>query len=147
LLACGLIRVVRVDEPARSRAFFRPEVSGSVADILTAIVGGSSVRKALRDGKEVVGVGQQPVRLAPANIAAFHLGLGPFTMSKTSSRGQEADELADRSASPWDDQGHADKRGAWRRTRLREEIRAVLRPGVTAGGIQAHVVHLLSLAA
>jgi hypothetical protein len=92
-------------------------------------------------------MGQQPVRFSWANIAAFHPGLGPLTMSKASARGQEADELADRSASLWDDQGHADPQGAWRRTRLHEEIRAVLRPGVAAAEFQADTEWLLRPAA
>jgi hypothetical protein len=64
--------------------------------------------------------------------------------------GQEED-LVDRSASPWDDPcrrpSHADKRRAWRRALLGEEIRAVLRSGVTKSEIQAAVERLLSLAA
>jgi transposase-like protein len=57
----------------------------------------------------------------------------------------------DRSESPWDSPlrrpSHADKRRAWRRVLLAEEIRAVLRGGMTAGEIQAAAERLLSLAA
>jgi hypothetical protein len=42
---------------------------------------------------------------------------------------------------------HADKRRAWRRALLGEEIRAVLRPRVTEEDIQATAERLLSLAA
>jgi hypothetical protein len=42
---------------------------------------------------------------------------------------------------------HADKRRAWRRALLGEEIRATLRPGVTELEIQAAADRLLSLAA
>jgi hypothetical protein len=42
---------------------------------------------------------------------------------------------------------HAGKRRAWRRVMLGEEIRAVLRPGVTEADIQATSERLLSLAA
>ena len=59
--------------------------------------------------------------------------------------------MVDRSASPWDSPtrrpSHADKRRAWRRALLGEEIRAALRPGVTEGEIQAAADRLLSLAA
>ena len=59
--------------------------------------------------------------------------------------------MVDRSASPWEDPArrpsHADKRRAWRRALLREEIRAVLRPGVTEAEIQAAAERLLRLAA
>jgi hypothetical protein len=62
-----------------------------------------------------------------------------------------ADELVDRSDSPWDSPlrrpSHADKRRAWRRALLGEEIRAVLRAGVTEEEIQAAAERLLSLAA
>ena len=57
----------------------------------------------------------------------------------------------DRSASPWDSEprrpSHADKRRAWRRALLAEEIRAVLCPGATVAEIQATADRLLSLAA
>jgi hypothetical protein len=65
--------------------------------------------------------------------------------------GRRAEVLVDRSASPWDSPArrpsHADKRLAWRRALLAEEIHAVLRPGVTEGEIQAAAARLLSLAA
>ena len=57
----------------------------------------------------------------------------------------------DRSDSPWDSPlrrpSHADKRRAWRRELLGEEIRQVLRPGVTEKEIQAAAERLLNLAA
>jgi hypothetical protein len=62
-----------------------------------------------------------------------------------------ADELVDRSASPWDSPlrrpSHADKRRAWRRALLTDEIHAVLRGGMTEGEIHAAAERLLSLAA
>jgi hypothetical protein len=65
--------------------------------------------------------------------------------------GRKEEELVDRSASPWDKvsrrPSHADKRRAWRRELLGEEIRAVLRPGVTEQDIQAAADRLLILAA
>ena len=65
--------------------------------------------------------------------------------------GRRDEELVDRSASPWDSTprrpSHADKRRAWRRALLGEEIRATLRHGATEGEIQAVADRLLSLAA
>ena len=62
-----------------------------------------------------------------------------------------SEELVDRSASPWDTPlrrpSHADKRRAWRRELLGEEIRQVLRPGVTEKEMQAAAERLLNLAA
>ena len=61
------------------------------------------------------------------------------------------EELVDRSASPWDREprrpSHADKRRAWRRELVGEEIRAALGPGLTESAIRAAADRLLSLAA
>ena len=83
----------------------------------------------------VVGAGQQQVRFVWASVGAFHVCLWTFTMTEAWAWGRDEEGLVDRSASPWDDgsrrPSHADKRRAWRRELLGEEIRAVLRPGVT----------------
>ena len=59
--------------------------------------------------------------------------------------------MVDRRESPWDDPNrrpsHADKRRAWRRELLADEIRGVLRPGVTEEEIRAVAERLLALAA
>jgi hypothetical protein len=72
-------------------------------------------------------------------------------MTEAWARFREGDELVDRSASPWDSPlrrpGHTDKRQAWRRALLGEEIRAALCPGVTEEEIRATAERLLSLAA
>ena len=83
-----------------------------------------------------------------ANIGAFHICLWTFTMTEAWAWGREEDELVNRKASPWDDPNrrpsHADKRRAWRRELLAEEIRAVLRPGVTEEEIRAVAERLLA---
>jgi len=149
--AGGAIRVVLVDEPAGWRAYFCTDPSASVGDILTSVANRFSLEITFRDCKEVVGAGQQQVRFVWANVGAFHVCLWTFTMTEAWAWGREADELVDRSASPWDSPtrrpSHADKRRAWRRALLDEEIRAVLRPGVTEAEIQAAADRLLSLAA
>jgi hypothetical protein len=149
--AGGAIRVVLVDEPTGWRAYFCTDASASVADILTSVADRFSLEIAFRDCKEVVGAGQQQVRLVEANVGAFHVCLWTFTLTEAWAWGREAGELVDRSASPWDSASrrpsHSDKRRAWRRAHLAEEIRAVLRPGVTEGEIQATADRLLSLAA
>jgi hypothetical protein len=111
-----------------------------------------SVRQiTFRDCKEVVGAGQQQVRFIWASIGAFHVCLWAFTMTEAWAWSRSADELVDRSDSPWDSPlrrpSHADKRRAWRRELLGAEIRAVLRPGATEAEIQATAERLLSLAA
>ncbi len=86
-----------------------------------------------------------------ANIGAFHICLWTFTLTEARAWGRKDEELVDRSDSPWDTAtrrpSHADKRRAWRRALLGEEIRATLRLGVTELEIQAAADRLLSLAA
>ena len=149
--AGGAIRVVLVDEPTGWRAYFCTDTSASVADILTTVANRFSLEITFRDCKEIVGAGQQQVRFIWANVGAFHICLWTFTMTEAWAWGRKDEELVDRSASPWDSAtrrpSHADKRRAWRRALLGEEIRATLRPGVTELEIQAAADRLLSLAA
>ena len=110
-----------------------------------------SLEISFRDCKEVVGAGQQQVRFVWANVGSFHVCLWAFTMTEAWAWTRPAAELVDRSDSPWDSPlrrpSHADKRRAWRRALLGEEIRAALRPGVTDAEIQATAERLLRLAA
>jgi hypothetical protein len=149
--AGGVIRVVLVDEPTGWRAYFCTDPSASVADILGMVADRFSLEITFRECKQVVGAGQQQVRFIWASIGAFHACLWTFTLTEAWAWGREDEELVDRSASPWDSPtrrpSHADKRRAWRRALLGEEIRATLRPGVTEREIQAVADRLLSLAA
>jgi hypothetical protein len=149
--AGGPIRVVLVDEPEGWVAFFCTDVNASVAEILATVADRFTLETTFRDCKEIVGAGQQQVRFVWANIGAVHMCLWTFTMTEAWAWSRAEDELVDRSASPWDDPNrrpsHADKRRAWRRELLVEEIRAVLRPGVTAKEIQVVAERLLALAA
>jgi hypothetical protein len=149
--AGGVIRVVLVDEPTGWRAYFCTDPSASVADILGAVADRFSLEITFRECKQVVGAGQQQVRFIWANIGAFHVCLWTYTMTEAWAWGRKGEELVDRSASPWDKASrrpsHADKRRAWRRELLGEEIRATLRPGATDAEIQATADRLLSLAA
>ena len=143
--------MVLVDEPHGWRAYFCTDPTATVADILATVADRFSLETAFKDVKEVVGAGQQQVRFVWASVGAFHICLWTFTMTEAWAWNRPAEELVDRSASPWDSPlrrpSHADKRRAWRRELLGEEIRAVLRPGVTEAEIQATAVRLLSLAA
>jgi hypothetical protein len=149
--AGGAIRVVLVDEPGGWVAFFCTDVSASVAEILATVADRFALETTFRDCKEVIGAGQQQVRFVWANIGAFHICLWTFTMTEAWAWGRSEVELVDRSESPWDDPNrrpsHADKRRAWRRELLVEEIRAVIHPGLTEAEIQAFAERLLSLAA
>jgi hypothetical protein len=149
--AGGAIRVVLVEEPDGWRAYFCTDTSASVADILTAVADRFSLEITFRECKQIVGAGQQQVRFIWANVGAFHICLWTFTMTEAWAWGRKDEELVDRSASPWDKASrrpsHADKRRAWRRALLAEEIRAVVRPVATEAEIQAVAERLLRLAA
>lgn len=87
-----------------------------------------------------------------ASVGAFHICLWTFTMTEAWAWDRcEEGLVGHRLASPWDGEprrpSHADKRRAWRRELLGEEIRAVLRPGVTEEEIAAAAERLLNLAA
>jgi hypothetical protein len=149
--AGGLIRVVLVDEPEGWVAFFCTDPNASVAEILATVADRFALETTFRDCKEIVGAGQQQVRFVWANIGAFHICLWTFTMTEAWAWSRPEDELVDRRASPWDDPNrrpsHADKRRAWRRELLADQIRGVLRSGVTAKEKQALAEQLLALAA
>jgi len=149
--AGGAIRVVLVDGEKGWRAYFCTDTTASVADILGAVGDRFSLETAFRDCKQVAGAGQQQVRRLWANVGSFHVCLWVYTMTEAWAWGRPAGDLVDRAASPWDDASrrpsHADKRRAWRRELLGEEIRAVLSPGMTEAEIRAAADRLLDLAA
>jgi DDE superfamily endonuclease len=149
--ACGLIRVVLVDEPTGWVAYFCTDPAATVADILGCVADRFALETAFRDCKEVVGAGQQQVRFVWASVGALHLCLWTFTLTEAWAWGRGVDRLVDRSASPWDDPtrrpSHADKRRAWRRELLGEEIRAALCAGGTQQEFQWVAERLLNLAA
>jgi hypothetical protein len=150
--AGGAIRVVLVDEGAGWVAFFCTDPAATVADVLVGAADRFALETTFRDCKEVVGAGQQQVRFVWANVGAFHVCLWAFTMTEAWAWSRDEGGLVGhREASPWDDKprrpSHADKRRAWRRELLGDEIRAVLRPGASEGDIAAAAERLLSLAA
>ena len=129
--AGGAIRVVLVDETKGWVAFFCTDPAAVVADILGLVSDRFSLETCFRDLKQVVGVGQQQVRGVASNVGRFHLCVWAFTMTEVWAWNQKAEALvAHRSASPWDDANrgpsHADKRRAWQRELLAEDIRAVV---------------------
>ena len=150
--AGGAIRVVLVDEPKGWVAFFCTDPAAAVADILIGVADRFSLETTFRDCKEIAGAGQQQVRFVWANVGAFHMCLWAFTMAEAWAWNRaETGLVGHRSASPWDDEprrpSHADKRRAWRRELLGDEIRAALRPGVSERELHAAAERLLNLAA
>jgi hypothetical protein len=149
--AGGAIRVVLVDEPTGWRAYFRTDIAASVADILECVADRFALEIAFRDVKEVVGAGQQQTRFVRASEGAFHVCVRTFTITEAWAWDHPAEDLVDRANSPWDDASrrpsHADKRRAWRKELLREEIHATLRARPSDAEIQAAAERLLALAA
>jgi hypothetical protein len=150
--AGGAIQVVLVDEPTGWAAFFCTDPAATGADILGSVAGRFGLETAFRDLKEVVGSGQQQVRRVRASVGAFHMCLWTFTMTEAWAWDRAEEGLVGhRSASPWDAEprrpSHADKRRAWRRELLGEEIRAALRPGISEREVNAAAERLLNLAA
>ena len=85
-------------------------------------------------------------------MGCFHQCAGAFTMTEVWAWNQKADaRAAHRSASPWDDPtrrpSHADKRRAWQRELLAEEIRPVAGENTNATEIHNRVRRMLDLAA
>jgi len=150
--AGGAIRVVLVREPKGWVAFFCTDPTACVADILGLVADRFSLETAFRDVKQVVGAGQQQVRFVWASAGAFHLCLWSFTLTEAWAWHRAAAELvAHRAASPWDEQqrrpSHADKRRAWQRELLADEIHAVVADPNDRDQIRALAERLLNLAA
>ena len=148
----GVIRVVLVDEPRGWVAFFCTDPNAAVADVLGLVADRFGLETCFRDLKEVVGAGQQQVRHLWASVGAFHMCLWTFTMTEVWAWPRDRNTLVShRSASPWDDKprrpSHADKRRAWRRALLAEDIDAVLRAGADGAKIHDLAQRLLDLAA
>jgi hypothetical protein len=150
--AGGVIRVVLVNEPKGWIAFLCTDPTATVADILGLVADRFSLETAFRDVKEIVGAGQQQVRHVWASVGAFHVCLWTFTLTEAWAWNRDTDELvAHRSASPWDRKprrpSHADKRRAWQRELLAEDIDAVLQAGSEHARIHDLTERLLDLAA
>ncbi|MDY3557395.1 transposase [Gemmata sp. JC717] len=150
--AGGAIRVVLVDEPTGWVAFFCTDTEATVANVLGLVADRFSLETCFRDLKQVVGAGHQQVRGVAANVGCFHLCLWALTMTEVWAWDQKAEDLvAHRSASPWDDRtrrpSHADKRRAWQRVLLAEEIQAVVGEHHDPAKIQELARRCLDLAA
>lgn len=148
----GAIRVVLVDEPNGWLAFFCTDADAGVADVLGLVADRFSLETCFRDVKEVVGAGQQQVRHVWASVGSFHVCLWTFTMTECWAWNRDPDGLVvHRRESPWDDKprrpSHADKRRAWRRELLANEMDAVLRDGADHEEIRDLAERLLNLAA
>jgi hypothetical protein len=89
----------------------------------------SSIEHAFHEIKEIWGGGQQQVRNLFTNVACYHLNLWMHSLVETWGWSKTADELCDRSSSPWDcvprRPSHADRRNDLRRRCFQNELSAV----------------------
>jgi hypothetical protein len=147
----GPVLVVLVKEERRWLAFFCTDVGVTAQQVLEVLAERWAVEQAFRDVKEVWGAQQQQVREAYACVGAFNLNLWMYCIVEAWAWDRPADELADRSASPWDDKprrpSHADKRKALQREVLWGEIEAALAGRPTKADFRALAERLLELAA
>jgi DDE superfamily endonuclease len=140
--ASGLIRVVLVKEEDGSwRAYFCTKADATVTEILEAVADRSALEQVYHDVKEVHGVGQAQTRNYWSNVAVFHLQLWLHTLIELWAWHKPAEDLVDRSASPWDDAdrrpSHADKRNALRRQCLEQEFQAAAALGAVSRKIES----------
>jgi hypothetical protein len=124
--AGGVIRVVIVKEDHGCEFFFCTDPNATPRDIIEAFGDRAAIEQDFHDVKEVWGAGQQQVRVIWTNIAVFNLNLWLHTLVECWAWNKPADEIRDRSASPWDDAerrpSHADRRKALRRRFLENEF-------------------------
>ena len=122
----GVIRVVLVKEDHGWYAFFCTDPDASVVEILEAFADRATIEQDFHDVKEVWGSGQQQVRNIWTNLAVYNLNLWMHSLVELWAWDRPAEELCDRSDSPWDDQArrpsHANRRQALRRQILRQEL-------------------------
>ena len=148
--ACGIIRVVIVQEATGTQHFFCTDPNASVREILEAFADRAAIEQVFHDIKEVWGAGLQQVRRLFANIGAFHLNCWMHTLVELWSWRKWHVTLCDRSASPWDDPSrrpsHADRRNALRRNTLRQTFSTAARGRPIPRKILDIVKRLLSLA-
>ena len=122
----GVTRVVLVKEDHGWYAFFCTDPEASVVEILEAFADRATIEQDFHDVKEVWGSGQQQVRNIWTNLAVYNLNLWMHSLVELWAWDRSAEELCDRSNSPWDDAArrpsHANRRQALRRQILRQEL-------------------------
>lgn len=148
--ACGMIRVVIVQEPHGCEFLFSTAPEASVQEILEAFADRSAIEQVFHDIKEVWGAGKQQLRYLWANIGAYHLNLWMHTLVELWAWTKSHAQICDRRDSPWDDPqrrpSHADRRKSLQRTILRREYSSLLHSRGATRKIAAFARQLLKLA-
>ena len=149
--AGGLIRVVIVKEADGCEFFLCTAADATPREIVEAFADRAAIEQDFHDVKEVWGAGQQQVRNIWTNIAAFNLNLWVQTLVECWAWHQPAEEIRDRSDSPWDNPdrrpSHADRRKALRRQILRHEYSSLSTAHRLSSKIRSLYEYLLHLAA
>ena len=118
--------MVLVKEDHGWYAFFCTDPTASVVEILEAFADRATIEQDFHDVKEVWGSGQQQVRNIWTNLAVYNLNLWMHSLVELWAWHRPAEQLCDRSDSPWDDAtrrpSHANRRQALRRQILRQEL-------------------------
>jgi hypothetical protein len=148
--AGGVIRVVIVKEAHDWLPYFSTNPEATAAEVLEAMADRGAEEQTFKDVKEVWGAGQQQVRNLHSNEGCFNLNCWLYSLVEAWAWGKPADELVDRSASPWDSEprrpSHQDKRRALQREALRGEIAAALAGRPSKEEIRALAERLLAMA-
>jgi DDE superfamily endonuclease len=142
--AGGVIRVVILKEEDGSwRAFLCTDAGAEVGSIVQAILDRWSIEQDFHDLKEVEAIEQVQLRRVWSNVGALNLNLWVHSLVELWGWGRPAEELRDRSESPWDDAerrpSHADRRKALQRVMLEEEFQR----GWGRGPLPQKIRHLL----
>lgn len=147
----GVIRVVIVKEDKGCEYFFCTDPGATPRASLEAFADRAAIEQDFHDVKEVWGAGQQQVRNIWTNVAVFNLNLWVQTLVECWAWHKPADELCDRSDSPWDDPqrrpSHADRRKALRRQTLHNEYLSLSALHRASSKIRSLYESLLKLAA
>jgi hypothetical protein len=149
--ADGLVRVVIVQEEGGCEFFFCTHPEATPREIVEAFADRAAIEQDFHDVKEVWGAGQQQVRNIWANLAVFNLNLWVQTLVECWAWNKPAEEICDRSDSPWDDPqrrpSHADRRKALRRQTLHHEYSSLSLTHRRSSKIRSLYQRLLQLAA
>jgi hypothetical protein len=149
--ADGILRVVIVKEPHGCQFFFCTDPEATSREIVETFADRAAIEQDFHDVKEVGGAGQQQVRNIWTNVAVFNLNLGVQTLVECWAWNKPAEEICDRSDSPWDDPhrrpSHADRRKALRRQTLQNEYSSLSTTHRLSSKIRSLYKRLLQLAA
>lgn len=149
--AQGVIRVVILRGDKTWIPLFCTDPEASVVEIIQGFAGRGTIEQDFHDVKEVWGTGQQQVRNIWANVGVFNINIWMHTLVELWAWNRPAEQLRDRSDSPWDDPdrrpSHADRRKALKRETLRAGLMRVCVDASLPRQIQSFVERLINLSA